>query len=508
MNIKAIFGVLLVFTAGLLCSCIDDKGSYDYQGIETLYPIEISGLKDTTLIVLSEVTLVPDVKGLDESKEYEYTWYTYPGENTVGSPKRDTLGTAKELTFTMNYPSGVPYVLVYEIRDKATGYTVNEKIKIQGKSEFSTGWFILKDEDDETDLDFVSLEGKLNSDIFSKATGERMKGTAVKMLYQNGRYYHQVENEDGTVTLKSNLKVFHILSSKDARVVNPEDMLVYKKYKDMFYQAPAEPNPQNILLPRSDLFLVDNGRVQSIIGMGGNVGKFSYQKLGDAKLDAGVIGDYNDALLAFSHETNSFVYLPRYGNEFEYFFEHEEEGKVSPTRMNAELIRLFPRKDNADRGAAKGWALMKSIEGPQEYYLADLSFNAAKYPFADFDTISPTREFLHADVYGNHFLNSVYFAKGNVLSYYQKNDSDENSTEKTNIWPHFGTNETISYIAQMASSAYIENPWNYLVVLTNSPDGWRMYRFTLKGDGVNPEIDQLVEPVFQGKGNARYVMFR
>lgn len=509
MKIKVILGVILLLTVSLLYSCIDDPGNYDYQDIKTICPIEISGLEDTTLIILSNVTLAPSVTGLNENAEYEYVWYAYPN-GVVGIPKRDTLGREKELNFLMTYPSGVAYTLVYEIRDKATGYIVNKKVKIQGKSEFSTGWFILKDENEETDVDFVSLAGKVNSDILSKATGEKMKGKAVKMIYQSGRYYHQTENEDGTVTLERNLKVFHILSSKDARVVNPEDFSIYKRYEDMFYQASTEPNPQNILLLSYDLFLVDNGVVRNIVGMSSNVGKYSYQKLGDADLDADVLGNMasNSTLLAFSHATKSFVYLPASATSFQYFSEHEDGLGVSPTKMNADLIQLITRQPPVLGGVSSAWALLKSLSGPQEYYLADISFVGPKYPFADFDTIAPTREFLNADVYGNHFINSFYFAKGNVLSYYQKNDSDQNSVEKTNIWPHFGASETISYISQMASARNAANPWNYLVVLTNSPDGWRMYRFTLLGDGVNPEIDQLVEPVYHGKGNARYVMFR
>lgn len=508
MNVKHISGVILLFIMGLLCSCVDDPGNYDYQDIKEMYSIEISGLQDTTFVILSDVTLVPEVVGLNDNVEYEFTWYAYPN-GIVGIPKRDTLSRERNLSFTMTYPSGVNYVLVYEIRDKATGYCVSEKINIKGESEFAAGWFVLKDDNEETDIDFISPEGKMNSDILFKATGEKMKGKAVKMIYQKGRYYHQVENEDGTLTTKSNLKAFHILSSKDARVVNPEDMSVYKKYEDMFYQAPAVPNPQNVLILSYDVFLVDNGFVRNIVGMSSNIGKYSYQKLGDADLDANVLGAISggSTLLAFSHATKSFLYLPFSGTSFQYFSEQEDGLFVSPTQMNADLLQLIVRKE-PDSGGGSGWALMKSIEGPQEYYLADLSFLGPKCPFADFDTIAPTREFLNADVYGNHFLNSFYFAKGNQLGYYQKNDSDKNSIEKTNIWPHFGANEKISYIAQMASARNAANPWNYLVVLTNSPEGWRMYRFTLLGDGVNPEIDQLVEPVYHGQGNARYVMFR
>lgn len=507
MKMKYILQLFVISMVVLAGACVDDPGNYDYQDIKVMFPVEISDLEDTTLNVLSEVRLEPTVTGLEEGREYEYVWYAYPN-NAVGySPKRDTLGRAKDLQFVMNYPSGAAYSLIYQVKDKQTGYIVSKKITMTGKSVFSTGWFVLKDENEQTDIDFIAPDGQLNSDILFKATGEKMEGKAVKMIYQGGRYYHQVKNEDGTVTLKTNLKAFHVISSRDARVLNPEDISVYKRYPEMFYTPPVQAHPQNIVIASSDLFLIDDGYLRTINGMSANVGKFGYHKLEGEDLDEHILypefGSPN--CLAFSHKTRSFRYLASYGTQFQDFSEPtpESDMTVSPTNMSADLLKMISRSNTM------GWALMKNTEGPEEYYLADLNFKGIAYPFADFDTISPAREFWKADVYGNHFLNSFYFAKGNVLSYYQKNDSDENSIERTDIWPHFGADETISYISQMAkTTGDASTRWNYLVVLTNSPDGWRMYRFTLLGDGVNPEIDQLVEPVYRGQGNARYVMFR
>ena len=90
--------------------------------------------------------------------------------------------------------------------------------------------------------------------------------------------------------------------------------------------------------------------------------------------------------------------------------------------MDKDLICMLQR--TRATSVTKGWALMKGTDHPEKFYLADIAFNGQSYPFVDFDEISSERGICHADVYGAHQNNSIYFAKGNVLSYYQKNASD------------------------------------------------------------------------------------
>lgn len=506
MKIKTVLYTLCIVIAGGLCSCVDDLGNYDYLDRDSIMPIEILGLKDTTFRILSEVNLAPELKGMEDESLYDFAWFTYA--DGTSDANRDTLGCEKNLNFIMTYAPGMVYSLVYEIREKSTGLVVNKRVKISGASEYSKGWFVLKDENGQTDVDFVSVGGVVDNNLLLKATGRRMEGQAVKLMYQSSGYYHQVRNPDGTLTVKSGLKAMHILSGADIWAVNPDDFSIYKDYEEVYYIAPGVRRPQNVFMLSKDLFLIDNGNIMSIYGMGINLGKVGYPKLGaeDLHSDALITGSVIGSPVVFSRKSRSFLTTSALGTELDNCMEQTAGyfPDISPINMNADLVCMINRK--VASLSAKGWAIMKSVTGPREYYLADLNFNyGSTYPFADFDTISSARTFTEADVYGTHFLNNFYFAKGNVLSYYQKNDSDANSVEKTNIWPNFASNEQIVYISQMESNS---PAFNYLVILTNSPDGWRMYRFTLKGNGTSPEIDQLVEPVYQGKGNACNLIFR
>lgn len=130
----------------------------------------------------------------------------------------------------------------------------------------------------------------------------------------------------------------------------------------------------------------------------------------------------------------------------------------------------------------------------------------------DFDEISSERGLCHADVYGAHQNNSIYFAKGNVLSYYQKNASDLESLEA--LFYEFPAGETIAFIQQTEllkkneESGEEESDFSNLIVLTNSASGWKLYRCPLEGDGLSPALVPNKQPVViaAGKGYARFAL--
>lgn len=509
MNVKNIVRLFCLFWALVCWACIDDGGNYTYRDPDSVLPIEILGLSDTTFKVLANVTLTPEIKGMEDEDNYEFIWYAYPVGAAGFVPQRDTLGTTRNLTFVMKYPAGEKYMLVYQIRDKKTDLFVNKKIMFNGASDFARGWFVVNDENDRTDIDFVFPDGTEQEDLLSQYPGIKLSGTAVKIAYQLSGYTHQITNPDGTVTTLTNKKALHVLSSKDLVTLNPDNMSVYKRAEDEFYSAPEWIIPQDICVNSRDIFFMNAGLIHTIYGMSGNIGKFGFPKFDNVDLFPKLVlfGFGNPYVLAFSRDTRSFVMADTWSSYTSELLEASGEDLVtiSPTEMNVDMVSLLSRA--ADFSAAKAWALMKSISGPEEYYLADISFNGRQYPFVDFDTISTDRELVHADVYGAHLVNSIYFAKGNVLSYYQKNASDADSYEKTDIYP-FPEEETITYIEQVKSGYGSKNPFNNLVVVTNSGSGWKLYRFELEGEGTSPNILPGGNPVvYSGKGFARYVMY-
>lgn len=482
----------------LLCwSCVNDLGNYDYKNVTSVAPIEVLGLPDdTTFKVLETIMLTPELKGMDDEKNFEFTWYTYP-PGATGIPIRDTLGRERNLTFKMMYAAGENRVMVYEVKDKRTGIAVNKRISFSGVSDYGQGWVILKDENNQTDIDFVFPDGTQDENILYKNTQIKLKGRALKVVNQTYGYKHQFEKEDGFLEIRENLRAWHLLSSSDMVTLNPDNLTVYKTFEDEFYRAPETCAPQDFYNNGGDLYLLNAGAVHTLSNSSANIGKLGLPRFGDARVFPKLVvaGQY---LFGFSNETKSFVVSMIYDSDLSHMAEANTDNpvQISPNHMNAEMLALLQRTD--DWSGVKAWALMKSITENEEYYLADLFFMEKEYPFVDFDVISPDRALVHADVYAANDLYSIWFAKGNVLSYYNKGISDEESEEVTDIYP-FPAGETITWMQQSEGK--------YLLVLTNTTDKWKFYRFELDSDGLSPNIKPGTQPlVYSGNGTARYAL--
>lgn len=482
---------------GLCWGCINDVGNYTYESPEDILPIDILGLYDTVFVINEMAVLKPEIKGLEDESNYWFTWYTYSGGQ--GISERDTIGTERNLSFQVDYPSGEERTLVYEIKDKRTGVFVNQKITISCVSAYSQGWLILKDENGQTDIDVISPNGALYSDILYNNIQCKLQGKAVKIVNQAGYYRHQQANSDGTVEMLENLNVWHVLSSEGMATLNPDNLSIYKNFEDEFYAAPEDVAPQDFISSYigGDLFFMNAGQLYSISGMVSNIGKFGYARQNANDLFPKILQNGDQDVFAFSRETKSFVYTHLYNTTLDTceLPDKKQVLQVSSTNMNADVIALLQK----DGSVGTAWALMKSISGQEEYYLADIAINTTAYPFVDFDTIPATRNLVRADVYAANHLSSIWYAKDNVLSYYTKEASDEMSFVRENIYP-FPSEEMITWMEQWETQ--------YLLVITNSAKGWKLYRFELEAEGLSPNINSGVEPeVWSGQGTARYALW-
>ena len=480
--------------ASLCWACVDDPGNYTYRAPETVVPIEISGLQDTTFTINETVSLVPEIKGLENEDDYWFTWYTY--RTGQGIPERDTIGRERNLSFLMKYPAGEERTLVYEIKDKQSGVFVNEKINITGISQYGQGWLVLKDENNQTDIDYVSPDGIVQENILEKNAHYKLKGTGIKIVNQTRSYTHQITYPDGTTEMLENIPVWHVLSSEDMVTLNPSDLSVYKHFEDEFYEVPAEIAPQALYENWGDLLLINAGQLHGLYGMSDNVGKFGYAQLDYENLYPAMLPDWYGALV-FSSDTRSFVYGTTTSSALSPCSDPAQESpiQVKATNMDADMVAFLERGE----GNALGWALMKSVAEPDTYYLADMSVNSTDYPFADFDVIPSTRELVYADVYAANHLNSIWYAKGNKLSYYTKETDDATSFVRDDIYP-FPAGETITWIQQYETK--------YLLVITNADAGWKLYCFELEQDGLSPNIKPGTQPkVWSGNGTARYALW-
>lgn len=482
----------------VLNSCMEDLGNYKYVSPADLISIEIDSLESNYYFKTQAVeSCRPVIKGMDNEENYQFTWYYLrQGEKLE---KADTLSHTKELVWQVACEPGY-YDLVFEVLDKRTGLYVNKRMTVKVESVFGHGWYILKDMNNETDVDFIYPDGHMDADLFFTKEKTRLKGEAISMSYQDYMYSYEEQNADGTISILKNKKAIHVVSSQDIKVFRADNMRLLKNYEDVFYEVPSVRLPQLCQFSGMSLYLINAGKIQTIFASSPNVGKVALPKSGDYELYPGCIGVWDGALV-FDRKSQSFYGVQGLNPDLIKLSEPDvsDQVKVSPNHMNVQMLHLL------NRTSGGAYALMKSDDPKKnEYYLAGIKFASVPcYPFTSFETLPADCKIVNSKVMGAHQQSAcIYFASDNEL--YMHSVADVADREKK-IYS-FSNLESISYIAHIVSTDS-KDSFNQLVVLTNSARGWKMYRFNFDGD--TPEIIPVpVVPVYSGTGKAEFVLFR
>lgn len=508
---KTIRTILYVGFIFFTFSCINDLGNYNYLSKEEVIPMTIADLQDTTVIAGEIFEIAPQISNMDNESRYSYLWYTI-NKISSGLPKRDTLSTERNLSTRIQLVSG-DYNLYFEIRNDDLDVFVNKNCKfIVEASLISRGWYILKTVNDETDFDFVSLDGsaKINDILRTRAGREeyyngpltignqQLKGKAIKMEWQSSRYTHYAEKKDGTLELLRSQKVFHIFTNKDMKTFNSNNLLLFKNYEDVFYEAPKA-DIQNLSSPliRGNMYIINAGKLHSIYTMSSNAGKFPYPHQRETnqnyQLHSDLYVSFSGAIV-FDKLSRSFLQISETGTVLVNMAEPLLAGFPSTNNMDYDLIRMLGRATASNY--TSGYCLMKNRTNGK-YYLGYLSTRAnSDYPFTSFREVPSKSKMPEADVFAApQYASCVYFGKGNILSYYL--DAQDTSLNEKVIMT-FPADETI---------AFIDNPEEKtLLVLTNSPSGWKLYGFPIIG--VTADIETKPAFTYQGQGEGRHVLYR
>lgn len=500
----------------LAASCVEDKGNYDYEPVEAVKPLEISGVEDAVYEMAGQVSITPGIKKYTgeqiDDADYDFVWYVYSGRSTTLS-QVDTLARTRNVTFTASFPIDVDHTLVFEVKDKRTGIFERAKATIKTASDFSRGFFVLKDEKDMTDLDIVKPDGTVVPDVLSATNGERMEGRA-KKIYFVPKYLYK--KDDGTAG--TDKKAHHVFTEKDFRTFDAADMTCLKTFDEEFFYAPEVKKPQGIIsgwqawmgqFNYLGTVLMNDGRMHAIADMGGvHFSEFDYQRSvpdveGGIDFYPGYIlwawGWYGYALMY--DQTESTFY---FGDMSATAIAKAPEGtssQVSPHNMNAEMLWMQQIHDYTSMAVqGQGWALMKG-KSDGKYNLVKLSYMYGSYPISRISSIAASRKLVGAEVREPYIGSSetIWFGHGNQLWYYQYTNNDESSTEKA-IYT-FGEGETVTHIS------HFQDQPTMLVVCTSTGSGWKLYKFTLKAS--LPDIDETAAvETFSGTGTARDVIYR
>lgn len=476
----------------VLAACIKDPGNYDYIDSTEAEPFSLTNWEDTQerFSTLERLQKTPTLSPGVNEEDYEYVWY-------LNGKISDTIARTLKLDVQLTQPNG-DYKLIFRAQNRKTGVCVYHTMGVTIESEFARGWYITKDENQVTDIDWINPEGELFPNVLASINGEGLKGKAHKTTFMGTGYNYDQHNPDGTVELVTGKRVLFVMSRSDMRVYNSDDLTLIRNFDEIFVSGSEVAKPQAVAHTVTASFAVNNGRAYSLNVMNAvSYSKFGSDKLGDYHLSDYVIPHLMGSMLAFDEQSSSFctIKTAKTIQPFTYTPGH----KHNPNNMNCDLLFMQDRSPELSV-TNPGVALLKNRD-KEEYYYAEISiipfvgFNANL--FSKYEVIPNTSELGKGKVFGAHlFSSALYFSLGdNVLKSFNTGNFSENSNVKT-----FPQGENISFIGHINDSEV-----KCLAVLTNTTDSWHLYCFEFIGQTADIDLNKCKH--YSGKGHAASVFY-
>lgn len=477
-------------------SCIGDDGNYDYLNADDVFPVKITGLQKSVTVSQGSVLKLTPIIENDDPSQYTYSWVATEAQTAGKLPERYDIAETRDLDYTVTLDVG-SYLLNFKVYDKAKDVFRRYEINLTvSASPVGPGWYILKDNGQETDFDFINNDGTMYTDLLA-AAGNRPKGIARNMEYQNGRYYHVEYDADGKATTLVNQTAFYVTTDQDIRTYNAKTLKLFKTFKEQFYSAPETVDPVSVYyLSSGTSFLMNDKKIYSIYGMSSNIGKFTAAKVGIYSLYDGFMSCGTDNMMVFDELSHTFYKVGSMSTQLSQVPElpNGEEEPISFADMPYDIVCMGT---NTNQYSGYSYVVMKSLETDEG---AIGRVQAIGGGFDSFKKIPAGNKLLQAKLVAPSFTaDFLYFTiagENKVYAY----ENAEGAEEKVIL--EYPAGESIAFMKHVKT-----NDINVLAVLTDTATSWKLYLYDLIGES-NPEINPTPRATYEGTETGRYIMYR
>lgn len=233
--INYLIGILLPF-----CSCVDDKGSYDYLESPSVRITFDESMYDG--VIGEEVRIEPNLffEEGDNASNYEFEWQL---NGKVVSNEQILSYIPKE---------AATYHILYSLIAKNTKIRVMKNLQLISKSPYKTGWAILSKSGDKALITQVRDDGEYIDylDVYGNANGEELGGNPYKLVeHYSGKKTNPeilVINHDaqGPLELEGNSMTKVLYTTQEFSGGAPENFVVknvaYLYYTDALLTADGQ----------------------------------------------------------------------------------------------------------------------------------------------------------------------------------------------------------------------------------------------------------------------------
>ena len=371
---------------------------------------------------------------------------------------------------------------------------------------FAEGWFITKDENQVTDIDFISPGGKIATNLLATANGQGVPGQAIKSAYAN--YITViVPLEDGRDTIYKNHDALYVMTRSTIQLYDIENMNLMNTIDQLFMKQPDKFAPGDIICFNSAK-VITNDSVAYVLdtrASAENIGKWGVITPG-ARIDpVNMCRSAVGGFLVFDPDARSLKQLNTYKGAY---LPVNAAGTFPANNMDLDMVFMKEKAEQL-RG---GVAIMKQRGGNDLYgftfnglmagasgLLENPTSPVIMNPIATRVQVPPGSNIFDAALHGTHAsMNVVYFSRGdNEVWYYNLSNGNE---EKVLALP---AGERVTYaqtVARYGPTTF------HLAVLTASDGGWTLRAYDFQPSTALVEPQPFIE--HSGQGYPRHVYYR
>lgn len=162
--------IVLLSTIVFISSCYEDKGNYDYSLLSK--PV-ITGIPDPCDTYAGSNLIIPvKIEWPDgEIQDVSYEWRV---NNTV-------ISNDKNLNYKVVLDVKPGQYADFSVIDNRTGLRTMVTFKLNVTTMFASGWMILSDAGDYSELSYIRNDGQLHANIYEEMNGEKLGAGAVQI---------------------------------------------------------------------------------------------------------------------------------------------------------------------------------------------------------------------------------------------------------------------------------------------------------------------------------------
>ncbi len=503
---KNLYLLLLILFPLFCVSCYDDKGNYDYHALNQ---VEVVGIDSVyTAIFMEQLVITPTIQSEDKERVYDYIWMCYDKNDFKKSI--DTLSLEKDLNYTVSLALS-SYQLIFAYRDRETEITKYVYSNLSVESQNSRGWYVLKEKDDGTDLDFF-WQGKENKDLLLRTQGRRLTGKPRSLGYV-GNYTWTNEEAD---KVETGNQCFLLASEGDVSLVRISDMKQLGDFNSLFFEDAPIIAPQKWYEGSEESGFINGGYLYAYSSYDGAFGlnKLSFPKEGDYKLSSVFTKNGTMCPLLFDLNSGQFCTSERNVSSISYF-KNDEKSEYPLAYPDMEPIYAGFLDEGMWEGG-KGYVVMCNKTGGNRsifYFdlkcLVNFEEDYLKNRITDIQTVEAGSKLAVATCFGMHRNNQMlYFGVNDKLYYYDLVNKKELEVVRDNGALAIPSGENIVLIKHLIldytdyMDPTISDKVNKLVIATSDGSNYKLYLFEITANKLkdNPEV-------YEGTGIPSEVMY-